>query len=86
MGNRNPNCSCVVCGKQIYRRPNQIKSGLVYCSIECTGKHRRKNESSCPVCGKEIFGKSKTCSRTCANKKDLAQITIKQINTTTPTK
>ena len=65
---RNPNCSCTYCGKEIYRRPNQIENGLVFCSITCTGKHRRKNEKSCPICGKIIFGGSKTCSRTCSNK------------------
>ena len=68
MENRKPNCSCVYCGKQIYRRPKQIKNGLVFCSTSCTGKYTRKNEKFCPICGKEIFGKSKTCSRICSNK------------------
>ena len=65
---RNPNCSCNYCGEQIYRRPNQIKNGLVFCSRTCTGKYSRKDEKSCPICNKIIFGKSKTCSRTCSNK------------------
>ena len=65
---RNPNCSCKHCGKEIYRRPNQIENGLVFCSTSCTGKFSRTNEKSCPICGKIIFGKSKTCSRTCSNK------------------
>ena len=68
MENRKPNCSCKYCDKEIYRRPNQIKSGLVFCSTVCVGMHSRKNEKSCPICGKIIFGKSKTCSRTCSNK------------------
>lgn len=70
MEKRNPNCSCIFCNKQIYRRPHQIKSGAVYCSLSCFNKNKRKNkiQTFCPICNKEIFGKSKTCSRTCSNK------------------
>lgn len=35
---RNPNTSCVVCLKPIYRRPYQLKNGKnVYCSSKCFG-------------------------------------------------
>jgi hypothetical protein len=70
MEQRKPNCCCILCNKQIYRRPFQIKSGPVYCSLTCLGKYRRKNKNQtfCPVCGKEISSKSKTCSRACSNK------------------
>ena len=69
MSSRNPNCSCLVCKTPIYRRPSQIKNGPVFCSPSCVGKHNRTNEKPCPICGKLIFGKAKTCSRTCSNKK-----------------
>lgn len=67
---RNPNIVCVVCGKPIYRRPNEIKrnKGNVFCSISCCGKHNRI-ETPCVVCGKLIMAHfhKKTCSRSCAN-------------------
>lgn len=67
---RNPNIACLVCGKQIYRRPKEIKknSGRAFCSQACYGIFCRK-ESPCVVCGKPILAGAhkKTCSRSCAN-------------------
>ena len=39
-----PNCKCVICGKEIYIRPNRLKSIKhgVTCSIECGSKNRSK--------------------------------------------
>lgn len=64
---RKPNSSCFVCGKRIYRRPTQLKSGKVYCSSVCHGIDQRVTKQ-CPVCGKTYWGAKRTCSRTCANK------------------
>lgn len=66
---RTPNTKCLVCEKPIYRRPVQIKSGRVFCSLECRGLGDRK-ESPCIVCGTPILASAnaKTCSRACANK------------------
>lgn len=67
---RNPNTSCMVCGKEIYRRPIEIKrsNGRAYCSSECYGKSCRK-ETPCLVCKKPILAglNKKTCSRSCSN-------------------
>lgn len=65
---RNPNCSCFICNKKIYRRPSQINMSKVYCSRKCAGIDQRKIKI-CPVCSKEFTGTiKKTCSRSCANK------------------
>jgi hypothetical protein len=68
---RKPNISCIICGKEIYRRPAEIKkhNGHAFCSSSCYGIFCRK-EVPCLVCGKLILsGKNKkTCSRSCANK------------------
>lgn len=39
-----PNCKCVVCGKDMYIRPNRIKRAKhgVTCSKECSSKNRSK--------------------------------------------
>ena len=65
---RNPNTSCIICKKAIYRRPAEIKSGQVFCSINCYGISQRK-EIPCVVCGKLILSglNKKTCNRSCAN-------------------
>ena len=63
---RNTNCNCAICTKPIYRRPSQIKSGNVYCSLRCTGKSQQK-ENKCKVCDKTYIGAKATCSRACAN-------------------
>jgi len=63
---RKPNCKCCICQVPIYRRPNQISSGNVYCSLSCTGKGQQKNKS-CKICGENYIGAKRTCSRSCAN-------------------
>lgn len=67
MQNRTPNCSCCVCGKEIYRRPSQIV-GNIFCSSLCVGKSQRLNEKKCPICNSIFVGRKKTCSRSCSNK------------------
>lgn len=62
-----PNCSCQVCGKEIYRKPSQLLSN-VFCSRECVGKSQRKNQKECPICGNIFVGRKNTCSRSCSNK------------------
>ncbi len=66
---RNPNTSCKVCKKAIYRRPSEIeKYNGAFCSQACYGLSCRK-ERPCAVCGKAILASlhRKTCSRTCSN-------------------
>jgi len=66
---RRPNCNCKICNKDIYRRPNQLAKGDVYCGQECYGKSCAIM-IACSICGTE-FNKGlnkKTCSRACANK------------------
>lgn len=65
---RNPNAACLRCSKPIYRRPPEIASGRVYCSLACYGASCRK-EFRCPNCGKALLaGDNKaSCSRACAN-------------------
>jgi predicted nucleic acid-binding Zn ribbon protein len=67
---RTPNTTCTICGKDIYKRPIQIKknSGKVFCSMSCFGFSCRR-ENPCVVCGKMILGglHKKTCSRSCSN-------------------
>ena len=68
---RNPNCSCLVCGKSIYRRPNQLQlsNGKAYCTHACYVK-TLEILKTCPICDAKFkSGKnSKTCSRSCSNK------------------
>jgi hypothetical protein len=68
---RNPNTSCVVCSKSIYKRPSVIQenNGRVFCSLACYGVSNRK-EVPCVMCGAPILSglNKKTCSRACANK------------------
>ena len=65
------NIQCIICSKEIYRRPNEIKryQGRVFCSKDCFGISCRK-EQPCSICGKPILAglHKKTCSRSCANK------------------
>lgn len=67
---RNPNISCIICAKPIYRRPSEIKANdeHVFCSPLCYGISLRK-EIPCVVCGKLILSglNKKTCSRACSN-------------------
>ena len=68
---RNPNTECLICKKQIYKRPREIQrnKGRVFCSTVCYGISCRK-ESLCLICEKPILSglHRKTCSRSCANK------------------
>ncbi len=64
---RKPNCVCIVCKQKIYRRPSQIESGNVYCSLQCTGKGQQKKKV-CKICSNSYIGAKATCSRGCANK------------------
>jgi hypothetical protein len=66
---RIPNATCLICKKEIYRRPVEIARGRVFCSQECYGLSNR-NETPCVVCRTPILASAhkKTCSRTCANK------------------
>jgi len=67
---RNPNVECLVCGKEIYRRPVELERSnhRAFCSSACYGKANRK-ETPCVVCSKMIMAgaNKKTCSRACAN-------------------
>ncbi len=63
---RKPNTLCALCKKQIYRRPLEIASGRVYCSLKCCGVSQR-NEHVCRMCGTKYIGTKRTCSRACAN-------------------
>jgi len=65
---RRPNTKCKVCGKDIYKRPAQIKRGRIFCSLKCYGVDNRK-EKPCVVCGKLIMAQFNkiSCSRKCAN-------------------
>lgn len=66
---RKPNAQCLVCKKDIYRRPSQIELGSVFCSASCYGISCRKT-TPCKVCGVLLLGgmNKKTCSRACSNK------------------
>jgi len=64
--NRRPNSVCKVCNKNIYRRPNQIKSGDVFCSQICNGISQRVTKI-CKICSTQYIGNKNTCSRSCAN-------------------
>ncbi len=67
MARRNPNCSCKICGRKMYRRPFQIDIGNIFCSRACAGFSQRIVKK-CPVCSREYCGHKNTCSRECANK------------------
>jgi hypothetical protein len=68
---RNPNTSCIICSKPIYRRPLEIKrnSGRGFCGQTCYGQVCRK-EKPCIMCGDQIRAAAhkKTCSRVCSNR------------------
>lgn len=74
---RYANTSCCICKKPIYRRPNEIKRGKVYCCNQCKVKGQTKNFYKCPTCKSEFtrtyggFKKDqppKNCSISCSNK------------------
>jgi hypothetical protein len=66
---RTPNCKCQECGKEIYRRPFQLKKGMVFCSATCNNVRNKLHDIKCVVCGIIISRRknAKTCSRTCSN-------------------
>jgi 5-methylcytosine-specific restriction endonuclease McrA len=64
---RKPNTACVLCKTAIYRRPLEIATGNVYCSLTCMGITQRA-ERTCRMCQKKYLGTKKTCSRSCANR------------------
>lgn len=68
---RTPNTKCLVCGKEVYRRPVLLKAseGRAFCGQSCYGRSNRK-EKPCIICGILIpaAANKKTCSRACANK------------------
>ena len=39
---RKPNCKCLECEKEIYRRPAQLVSGNIFCSSSCSNKRFKK--------------------------------------------
>ena len=67
---RNPNTKCLICCKNIYRRPSVIKrnGNKLFCGRACFGIFCRK-EKPCVVFGKPILAglNKKTCSRSCSN-------------------
>lgn len=68
---RKPNCKCSHCGTDIYKRPYQLETGNVFCTLQCCGKFYREHEVKCPICNKLFLskrGKQITCSRSCGNK------------------
>ena len=64
---RKPNAECKVCLAPIYRRPLQIESGNIFCSLKCKGKSCRKGELKTCICGVEISARRSSCSRKCSN-------------------
>ena len=67
---RKPNSECCICSKPIYRRPNELERGSVFCSIICSNNRHKKEDPQCVVCGVTIPRRkhAKTCGRTCSNK------------------
>ena len=67
---RKPNTKCLLCGKEVYRRPVEIErtGGKSYCGQACFGLSCRK-EKPCVVCNKLILSglHRTTCSRACSN-------------------
>ncbi len=67
---RNPNTKCVICEKQIYRRPIELErsKGKAFCGQACYGVSCRR-EKPCIICNKLILSSLHriTCSRGCSN-------------------
>ena len=77
---REPNTKCLICGKEYFRFPYEIRSGVkLYCSTKCSGiaqqVHHEPN-TKCAVCGKVFYRRptrknSKSglyfCSKECQN-------------------
>lgn len=65
---RTPNTTCSVCSTPIYRRPNEMEKGPVFCSVICSHVEGKKF-TKCPICEKEFQTKGRTyCSKVCANR------------------
>ena len=67
---RKPNTKCIICEKQIYRRPIVLErsKGKAFCGQACYGVSCRK-EKPCIICNKLILSSLHriTCSRGCSN-------------------
>ncbi len=67
---RKPNTKCIICEKQIYRRPIELErsKGKAFCGQACYGISCRK-EKPCIICNKLILSSLHriTCSRGCSN-------------------
>lgn len=59
--------ACLVCKKELLRKPSQIRGGGVFCSKKCYGLSLRVTRK-CMVCETIVEARNKTCSRSCANK------------------
>lgn len=77
---REPNTKCLICGKEYFRFPYEIRSGVkLYCSTKCSGiarQVRHELNTKCAVCGKVFYRRptrknSKSglyfCSKKCQN-------------------
>ena len=67
---RNPNTTCSMCGKPIYRKPSELSKIVhaVYCSRKC--RYPQHKTQTCPVCEKVFRTEGKkriACSKSCAN-------------------
>lgn len=70
---RKSNTKCIQCGKDIYKRPWEIKKGWINCSRECAAvsKTRFKQIKECVVCNEPYYpthSKRMVCGKSCANK------------------
>lgn len=73
MSIRHPNTKCIQCGKPIYKRPWEIKTGWINCSRECAAvsKTRFKQLKECIVCKEPYYpthSRRVVCGKGCANK------------------
>ncbi len=67
---RNPNTSCFVCEKPLYRRPSELAiKSRVFCAEHRGQATRSIEEKPCETCGNPFVGehsKQRFCSRTCS--------------------
>ncbi len=66
---RNPNTVCCVCNTAVYKRPNTILKGPVFCSTKCSNSRFKKPERLCGICGNNVLSirRARYCSKACAN-------------------
>lgn len=67
---RKPNCSCVTCGKSIYRRPHEINTAKK--PYQCKDCRSKPDVKICLGCNKEFSPKTKKqlyCSLSCSASK-----------------